>query len=83
MLGTFASLVILAGWFVREILNPVDFKWRIYRPRTRMPPGPRGIPLFGNLYQFFEARDNGKFASYVSRKNSRFFAHGVKRVSFN
>ena len=55
------SLLVLLQYF-----SPIDKRWTLKKKKWRLPPGPCGQVIVGNLFQMFEARDSGKFAQYVS-----------------
>lgn len=63
----FLSLLLL---LLYEQVKPVDKKWSTFTRVARLPPGPKGVPLFGNLLQFWNARENGRLTPYVSRRHS-------------
>lgn len=66
-LGGFAlifSLVVLTV-LALQISRPVHKRQWPRQEAFRMPPGPPGQFLWGNLYQFFRARDSGKLVPYV------------------
>lgn len=51
---------------VYESLKPVDKKWAFLGTRWRLPPGPDGQFVVGNLLQMFHARRAGRLSEYVS-----------------
>jgi hypothetical protein len=59
--GVIALLVL-----VRELSAPVDQKWLSGR-KWKLPPGPKGSVIMGNLGQFFNARASGKMIPWVRR----------------
>ena len=67
VVGASLILFLLCGFVViRERLKPVDRKWRLRGRRWKLPHGPSGVPILGNMLQFFEARDTGGLTLYVS-----------------
>ncbi|KAH6675143.1 cytochrome P450 [Halenospora varia] len=58
----FLSLLLL---LLYEQVKPVDKKWSTFTRVARLPPGPKGVPLFGNLLQFWNARENGRLTPYL------------------
>lgn len=65
LLGALALPVVLVLLFLRELSKPVDKKWRLGGKKWKLPPGPKGKPIVGNLWQFSKARDTGKLIPYV------------------
>ncbi|TVY40482.1 Cytochrome P450 monooxygenase [Lachnellula occidentalis] len=57
---------VLACFLLKETFKPRDQKWRLSGPRYKLPPGPKGTPVFGNLFQFLNARRPGGFVPYLS-----------------
>ncbi|KAI9689255.1 MAG: hypothetical protein M1820_010186 [Bogoriella megaspora] len=55
----------LVGLALAHVFQPVDQQWMLKRTKWRLPPGPAGTPVVGNLLQFFEARDAGNLAAYL------------------
>ena len=67
------GIVVLLLWFVYKQVKPIDKKLSFSRTE-KLPPGPKGIPLVGNLLQFWKARSDGSFNSYVCKQYPfRFF----------
>ncbi|TGJ76804.1 hypothetical protein E0Z10_g10835 [Xylaria hypoxylon] len=49
-----------------ELLRPIDSKWLLRTKRWRMPGGPSGSPIMGNLLQMMQARRNpGTFNQWL------------------
>ena len=62
---------------VRRIFLPPHLRKAPNGKRWKMPPGPAGIALFGNLLQYRHARrDEVELRNYVSL-NIRFHADGM------
>ena len=68
VLGAFGLL-----WLSFEYLRPGSLLRRFASLRRKLPPGPPGIPIFGNMFQFTRARDAGLWGPFVS---SRFLPYG-------
>ena len=66
ILGALFAISTLSLFLLREIFKPIDTRWTGFGRRWKMPPGPPGQPVVGNLLQMFRARDKGQFGSYVS-----------------
>lgn len=60
-LGALATLCVLYKYVI-----PDTFLWRILGRGRKLPPGPPGLPVFGNMFQFTKARDAGLWAPFVS-----------------
>ncbi|KAI4109613.1 MAG: hypothetical protein LQ339_001726 [Xanthoria mediterranea] len=62
-----ATLFIGSVFAVREIFKPLHHKKPIKGKRWKLPPGPAGVPFFGNVLQFQRARrDEVDFGKYLS-----------------
>ena len=59
------AFVVLSLTYLYILLLPVDIRRRIVGFKLRLPPGPKGIPLFGNLFQFTSSRDGKQLVQYV------------------
>lgn len=67
-----ATLFIGSIFAVREIFKPLHHKKPIKGKRWKLPPGPAGVPFFGNVLQFQRARqDEVDFGKYVSSRSRR------------
>lgn len=64
--GIWIAVGILSCFLLRETFKPRDQKWRLSGLRYKLPPGPKGTPIVGNLFQFLNARRPGGFVPYVS-----------------
>ena len=67
-----AALLVLVSLVVRELCKPPDQGWRVpgrTKKAWKLPPGPAGMPIVGNLSQFFRARDSGRLIPYVRAQN--------------
>ena len=60
-----AAFFALVAIVLNELCKPADRKWKLTGSKWRLPSGPQGKPLIGNLSQFFKARDSGDFVPYV------------------
>lgn len=73
-----ASLLLLFIWLREAVLKPPHKRKRKDGTGYRLPSGPRGIPILGNLLQLKEARDDvdHKFVSWIFAGTiSLFYAH--------
>ena len=63
---------MLVSLVVRELCKPPDQGWRVpgrTKKAWKLPPGPAGMPIVGNLSQFFRARGSGRLIPYVRAQN--------------
>ncbi|TVY81707.1 Cytochrome P450 monooxygenase patH [Lachnellula suecica] len=65
IIGTVTVLTALVLIAIRELCKPVDKKWKLGGKKWKLPPGPLGSPIVGNLWQFSKARDTGKLIPYL------------------
>ena len=49
-------IVAVPFLIIQEMFKPIDQRKAPAGKRWRLPPGPRGIPIFGSLLQFHKAR---------------------------
>lgn len=61
-----AALGVAVWFLLRETFREVDRKWRLYGKSYESPLGPKGVPIFGNLFQFVNARKPGRLTPYVN-----------------
>ena len=65
VLGTIVISVLFI-FATKEILKPAHYRKPPKGKQWRLPPGPRGIPIFGNLLQYKTARDDEvRWVTYV------------------
>ncbi|KAJ5805937.1 cytochrome P450 [Penicillium pulvis] len=60
-IGALATLCVLSKYVI-----PNTFLWRILSRGRKLPPGPPGLPVFGNMFQFTKARDAGLWAPFLA-----------------
>ena len=66
------AIVIVPFLIVREIFKPLHRRKSLDGKAWKMPPGPPGVPIFGNLFQWREARRTPPdFMAYVDFTLSR------------
>jgi hypothetical protein len=66
-----ALLLFATSFAVHELTSPIDLRWSEHgRGRWRLPIGPPGLPIVGNLMQMMKARRNPRaFTEWVSTVN--------------
>lgn len=62
----FVSLVLVVLLTAFHFLQPPHRRLPFPNGRYVMPPGPKGLPLFGNLVGWLEARNGGGMVPWVS-----------------
>ena len=73
LFGALALPIALILLLLKELSNPVDKKWKLRGKKWKLPPGPKGSPIVGNLLQFSRARDSGKLIPYVWNSTPIFY----------
>ncbi|KAE8410044.1 cytochrome P450 [Aspergillus pseudonomiae] len=53
-------------WLSYEYLRPGSLLRRLAGKGRRLPPGPPGLPIFGNMFQFTRARDAGLWGPFLA-----------------
>ncbi|OCL06829.1 cytochrome protein [Glonium stellatum] len=60
-------MVVLPFLIIREIFKPIDQRKAPAGKQWKLPPGPRGIPIFGSLLEFRKARsDSAQLSQWLS-----------------
>ncbi|RAL07157.1 cytochrome P450 [Aspergillus homomorphus CBS 101889] len=55
-----------ALWLLYKFLLPGTLLWKLVGTGRKLPPGPPGLPVFGNMFQFTKARDAGLWAPFLA-----------------
>ena len=77
-LQTLFALSGIIFLLLKETWKPIHQRKGLWGSRWHLPPGPPGVPLFGNLLQWRNARRSPKaFYAYVSRLPWVFFSQIV------
>jgi hypothetical protein len=75
LLVALALPIALLFLLLKELSKPVDKKWKLRGRKWKLPPGPKGSPIVGNLLQFSRARDTGKLIPYVRTSTLTLIPH--------
>ena len=69
-IATFSIVVMISTLILKELLSPSHKQWTsilLSKRKYKLPAGPPGIPIFGNLLQFMNARKSGQLFPWVSK----------------